>query len=163
MPMPDQHQWISYLPAFFSTTLAGVALWLSARQSRTNMAKLRLDLYDKRFAVYESTLAFYQALGGSAESLQGEPFTSLHRGFIKAFRESQFLFDDDSGVFELLKKVSVDAFKVIAAKTRAREVPGEMAVRMVAEANDTYAKIEKAVDELERVIAPYIRFSRALI
>ena len=26
------------------------------------MAKLRLDLYDKRFAIYENTLTFYQAL-----------------------------------------------------------------------------------------------------
>ncbi|HVU52145.1 MAG TPA: hypothetical protein VHL80_15715 [Polyangia bacterium] len=157
------HQLVTFLPALLSTAIASMALWVSLRQSKTNMAKLRLDLYDKRFAVYEHTLAFYQALAGSPESLQAEAFGVLHRAFIKSYRESQFLFDEDSGVFELLKKVSLDGFKIVAAKTRAREMRGEVAVKMVAEANDSYAAIEKSVDELECAIAPYIRFRKELI
>src|SRR5882724_10519497 len=115
--MPDQHQLISYVSAIMSTCIASMALWVAARQSKTNMAKLRLDLYDKRFAIYENTLAFHQALGGTPNSLQTETFTALHRAFVKSYRESQFLFDDDSGVFELLGKVNLDAFKVISTKT----------------------------------------------
>ena len=82
---------------------------------------------------------------------------------MKAYRESQFLFDDDSGVFELMGKINVDSYKVITSKTRAREMPGEHAVKLVAEANDVYAAIEKSMNELERAISPYIRFNKALI
>jgi hypothetical protein len=161
--MPADHQWIGYLNAVLSTCIGSLALWVASRQSKTNVAKLRLDLYDKRFAVFENTLAFHQALGGSPDLLQTEPFKVLQRAFIKSYRESQFLFDDDSGVFPLLEKVNLDAFKVITAKTRARELPGDQAVRMVASANDAYAAIERSMADLERAIAPYIRFNKALI
>jgi hypothetical protein len=163
MPAPEQHQWISYLSTVVSAGIATMALWVAARQSKTNVAKLRLDLYDKRFAVYENTLAFHQALAGTPDALQSESFKTLQRAFIKSYRESQFLFDDNSGVFELLEKVNMNAFKIIAAKTRARELPGEHAVRLIAEANDTYGSIEKAMSDLERAISPYIRFNKALI
>jgi hypothetical protein len=158
-----QHPWVSYLSAILSTLVGAMALWVASRQSKTNMAKLRLDLYDKRFAIYESALSFYQALAVEPKALQTEIFMSAHRSFLKAHREAQFLFDDDSGVFELMGKINLDAFKIIASKTRAREMAGEQAVRLVAEANDVYAKIEKSVNDLERAIAPYIRFNKALI
>jgi hypothetical protein len=158
-----QHPWVGYLSAILSTLVGAMALWVASRQSKTNMAKLRLDLYDKRFAIYESALSFYQALAVEPKALQTEAFMLAQRSFLKAHRESQFLFDDDSGVFELMGKINLDAFKIIASKTRAREMAGEQAVRLVAEANDVYAKIEKSVNDLERAIAPYIRFNKALI
>jgi hypothetical protein len=161
--MPADHQWFSYVSSLLSASIAGMALLVASRQSKTNMAKLRLDLYDKRFAVFENTLAFHQALGGSAESMQTEPFKLLHREFTKSFRESQFLFDEDSGVFEIMKKISLDAFKIIAAKVHSRELRGDQAVRMVADGNDALKSIEKAMGDLEKAIGPYIRFNRTLI
>jgi hypothetical protein len=163
MPSPDQHNWVSYFSAIMSSCVATMALWVASRQSKTNMAKLRLDLYDKRFAIYENTLGFFQVLGGGTESLQTDAFVAAQRSFMKSYRESQFLFDDDSGVFELLGKINVDAYKVIASKTRAREMPGAHAIKLVAEANDVYATIDKSVNDLERAISPYIRFNKALI
>jgi hypothetical protein len=163
MAASDQHQWIGYISAILSTCIASMALWVASRQSKTNVAKLRLDLYDKRFAVFENTLAFHQALAGTPDSLQTETFKLLHRAFIRSQRESQFLFDDDSGVFELLTKVNLDGFKIIAAKTHAREVRGDLAVKMVADANDAHSAIEKSMTDLERAIAPYIRFNKTLI
>ncbi|HVZ71640.1 MAG TPA: hypothetical protein VHJ20_04635 [Polyangia bacterium] len=161
--MASEHTWLPILSAIMSTTLAAMALWVASRQSKTNMAKLRLDLYDKRFAIYETALAFYQELAGSPDALESEAFKALHRGFTKAHRETQFLFDDDSGVFELMGRISVDSYKIIATKKHARELRGDVAVKMVAEANDVYAKIEKAMNDLERAIGPYIRFNKALI
>ena len=62
MPAPDTHNWVSYFSAIMSSCVATMALWVASRQSKTNMAKLRLDLYDKRFAIYENTLGFFQVL-----------------------------------------------------------------------------------------------------
>jgi hypothetical protein len=162
MASPD-HPWIMYVNAILSTGIGSMALWVAARQSKTNMAKLRLDLYDKRFAVFENTLAFHQALAGSADDMQAAPFKALHASFTKAYRESQFLFDDDSGVFQILERINLDATKIIGAKRLARELPGDQAVRVAASSNDAYKAIEKAMVELERAIGPYIRFNKALI
>lgn len=161
--MPADHQWFSYVSSLLSAGIASMALFVAARQSKTNMAKLRLDLYDKRFAIFENTLAFHQALAGSAESMQTEPFKLLHREFTKSYRESQFLFDEDSGVFELMRKIDVDAFKIIAAKLHSRDLRGDQAVRRAADGNDAYTAIEKSMTDLERAIGPYIRFNRTLI
>jgi hypothetical protein len=161
--MPADHQWFSYVSSLLSAGIASMALLVASRQSKTNMAKLRLDLYDKRFAIFENTLAFHQALAGSAESLQAEPFKALQRDFIKSYRESQFLFDEDSGVFELMEKINLDAFKIVAAKVHSRELRGDQAVRMAADGNDAYKAIEKSMADLERAIGPYIRFNRTLI
>jgi hypothetical protein len=160
---PEPHHWMSYLGGLVSPFIAAMALWVAARQSKTNMAKLRLDLYDKRFAIYEATLSFYQALGGLPGSLLVEPFLTVQRQFIKAHRESQFLFDDEAGVFELLGRINLGSIKVIAAKTRAHEMGGDRAGKLVAEANDVYLGIEKSINELEQAIGPYVRFNKALI
>jgi len=159
----EPHQWISYLGGLVSPFIAAMALWVAARQSKTNMAKLRLDLYDKRFAIYEATLGFYQALGGLPGTLLVEPFLSVQRQFVKAHRESQFLFDEEAGVFELLGQINIGGIKVVAAKTRAHEMGGDRAAKLVAEANDVYLTIEKSITNLERAIGPYVRFNKALI
>ena len=159
----EPHQWVSYIGGLMSPFIAAMALWIASRQSKTNVAKLRLDLYDKRFAIYEATLTFYQALGGLPSTLLVDPFLSLQRQFIKAHRESQFLFDADAGVFELLGQINIGSIKVVAAKTRAHEMGGERAAKLIAEGNDFYMGIEKSINDLERTIGPYIRFNRALI
>jgi len=159
----EPHQWISYIGGLLSPFIAAMALWVASRQSKTNVAKLRLDLYDKRFAIYETTLTFHQALGGLPGSLLQEPFVSLQRQFVKAHRESQFLFDADAGIFELLGQINLSAFKVIAGKTRAHDMGGDRGAKLVAEANDVYVSIEKSINQLEQALGPYIRFNKALI
>jgi hypothetical protein len=67
-PATQASHWIAFLNAIAPIcgySIAAIALWVASRQSKTSREKLRLDLYDKRFAVYERTLAFYSALLGS--------------------------------------------------------------------------------------------------
>ncbi len=163
MPAGDHQSWISYIGAVLSPFIAAMALWVASRQSKTNVAKLRLDLYDKRFAIYENALTFFSGAGGTPQSLQSDGFALLQRQFVKAHRESQFLFDADAGIFELLGRLNLDAHKVIVSKTRGLEMGGERGVKLIAEGNDVYKGIEKSINDLEAAIGPYIRFNRGLI
>ena len=79
--------------------MAGFLTWRVAHQ------KLKLDLYDKRFAIYEAALDFYLLKDGHLDSGDPKRVEDIHRTFIRACREAKFLFDTASGVFEALDKV----------------------------------------------------------
>lgn len=144
--------------------------WIAFRQYGINQSqlaiskdKIRLDLYQRRFAVYEATLTFYQALMGSSETLKTESFEKIHRDFIKAFRESQFLFDDGSGIFKLLDELHKESFKIIGFKTHdeSKSVP-ELFTKMYQDSLSALGKLESFITELEKAIGPYLNFRHVL-
>src|ERR1700691_607728 len=99
--------WLALAVSVASACFAGAAWW-------TGREKLRLDIYNRRFDVYSRALDFYQALlewnpTGSEKtstSLQDSPeLRAMQRAFIKASREAQFLFDDDSGIHRRLEQM----------------------------------------------------------
>jgi hypothetical protein len=91
--------WIALAVSVVSVCFAGAAWW-------TSREKLRLDLYNRRFDVYSRTLDFYHALlswepteleKAKTSLLDSPELGNTQKSFIKASREAQFLFDDDSG------------------------------------------------------------------
>lgn len=70
----------------------GTFQWITARD------KLRLDLYDRRFEVYLSALDFMQALMMWTSVPVGERLPK-RIAFIRASRESRFLFADELRIF----------------------------------------------------------------
>ncbi|CRM23895.1 hypothetical protein [Pseudomonas sp. 8 R 14] len=70
-------------------------------QMRIASAKVRLELYNKRFNIFLSALEYYQAVwekgDGSINIKSAE--------FVKCYRESQFLFSDKDGVYDTLTKI----------------------------------------------------------
>lgn len=70
-------------------------------QMKIASAKIKLDLYNRRFAVYLATLEYYQSAYGKTE----ESMEVKGNGFIKAYRESQFLFDADDGIYKTLTRI----------------------------------------------------------
>ena len=98
-----------------SACIAGAAWW-------TSREKLRLDLYNRRFETYSRTLDFYYALSDwtptelekASTSLQdSRELSKTQRAFIKASREAQFLFDDGSGIHQLLEQMHKDTVQFI--------------------------------------------------
>lgn len=91
-----------------STAVSWIALvislcsfWVAFVQMRIASAKTKLDLYNKRFSIYVTALEYYQ-------STWHDPYNKIEieaRKFTKAFRESLFLFDKNSGIQDLLKKI----------------------------------------------------------
>lgn len=91
-----------------STAVSWIALvislcsfWVAFVQMRIASAKTKLDLYNKRFSIYVTALEYYQ-------STWHDPHEKIEieaRKFTKAFRESLFLFDKNSGIQDVLKKI----------------------------------------------------------
>src|SRR5436305_15211555 len=73
----DPH-WTAYLSAFSTPLIAALAggfgVYIAWRQWRTARDRLRLDLFDKRFAVYAATMKFLSAIITSGRVDRNEAF-----------------------------------------------------------------------------------------
>jgi hypothetical protein len=110
--------WFALAVSVISVSFAGAAAW-------TSREKLQLDLYNRRFDIYSRTLDLLHILDvwnptaseKAAHSLQDSPeLDKALKAFIKASRESQFLFDDDSGIQNQLEQMHSDAIAIIGYK-----------------------------------------------
>src|SRR5665213_3562331 len=68
---------------------------------RDNRDKIRLDLFNRRFAIYQRVLVFYQELIVWEDR---EDQKALIPPFIEATREALFIFPRKSGVYEYLQE-----------------------------------------------------------
>ncbi len=78
----------------------GTSQWYVSRE------KLRLDLYERRFDVLARTLDFVQGLA-KWHSLSESDQEQKHSAFIRAARESRFLFASEPRICQLLDEINV--------------------------------------------------------
>lgn len=90
---------VTAMVALFSV---GVAVYTTF----VTLAKYRLDLYNKRWAVFVASLEVYQ----QSISPKLDEIDRVSSAFILAQRESQFLFDKRDRIFEILEEVRGDFF-----------------------------------------------------
>jgi len=151
---------------FLIAAFVACMIWF---QVYTAIEKLRLDLYDRRFEIYTKTLDWYQAVLRFDRSTQGE-YNVFEKSFIKVFRESLFLFDNDSGIYELLKDMQQRSCKMIAFReiTEQRKAPkeaysptpDELISRMKehAEFKESYDWFQASIHQLEGLLSRYLLF-----
>src|SRR5260221_2379411 len=160
--IPVSRDWFDYLVAIGPTPIAVYVAWVAYQQWQTNRNKLRLDLYNRRFEVYTNTITFFQALSSLPAGEPDEEFVKIHKSFIRSYKESQFLFGKETKVFDLLKQLHSDAFKVIGLKRNGSEISRsgghEVYISMVLDANATLGKFDAAIQQLEVAMPPYLKF-----
>ena len=157
--------WIEYLialtPIAIAIFVAVVAYW----QSRINRDKLRLNLYNRRFDIYSKTLdllhASHNFLKPSAE--EKEQLIEVRKAFLKSYRESQFLFDEKAGIFNLLSEILTksDIMSHFALNGERLECENEQAFQKCwKEAADALVWIDHIIPKLEKAMAPYLNFHK---
>lgn len=98
------------------TALIGIAGFVVGySQMKIASAKVKLDLYNRRFNIYLATLEYYQsAYGKTQEGMKDKAIN-----FIKSYRESLFLFDVTGGIHETLGRIK-DSGAIISAYKEAK-------------------------------------------
>ena len=144
--------------------IALIATYIAWQQWKTTRHKLRFDLYSRRFAVYESTLVFYQALMGGRASTKSNTFPEIQNAFIKSYRESQFLFKPGSGIFKLLEEVNSESMVIIGLHSNGAALVGtpQLLIDMNQKAGEAQEFIGRSLKKLEIKIAPYLNFHNVL-
>jgi hypothetical protein len=148
---------LSPLFTFLGTVvIGGFAAYFARGQWRTNEDKLRLDLYDRRLAVYEAAMKFLVDLTATGKV---EP-SSMHQ-YLVATRQATFLFEDDA-IPAYLRTLASEAQKLnevagpmrsTAADVQAGTAHGN-APEAVWELLDWFLQQENVVGEK---FAPYLR------
>ncbi len=85
----DPH-WTNYLSALLTPTIAILGSIIAYRQWRTAQNKLKLDLFDRRFRVYEAARDLLASIMTSGMAQDKEVFK-----FMSATRETKWLFDPE--------------------------------------------------------------------
>ncbi|MBF8731952.1 hypothetical protein IRZ59_16060 [Pseudomonas guariconensis] len=98
-----------YLSIAAATVGAGTFI-VGYSQMRIASAKIKLDLYNKRFAVYAAALEYYQCVWDKREGTKEKAAE-----FIKGYRESQFLFATSDGIYETLGRIMQNANVVVSS------------------------------------------------
>lgn len=96
----DPH-WTSYLTALITPTVAALGLWIALQQLQTARSKLKLDLFDRRIAVYQSIMEFIGSILTTGKVKEEERFK-----YLQATRDARWLFGD-----EIVSYIDVDIHK----------------------------------------------------
>lgn len=117
--------YIWHIPEGFATLVAGVLVivaaavaWCSVQRQirateRIEATKIRLDLYNRRYRIFESIFDFYEALIGWTGTPEQR---AAQKRFFTASQEAAFLFKPESGIAEMLKRLHAESAKVIGFK-----------------------------------------------
>jgi hypothetical protein len=126
--------WITVLSALLTPTIACLGAWIAYRQWRTAQNKLRLDLFDRRFCVYEVTKNFLACIVKNGKTSDEETCK-----FLVATREARWLLNANVATYlrdELYNKV-------IDLQTLQSELGGSMTDEDRAENIKRQAEIKK--------------------
>lgn len=141
------------------------SLIVSRAQMRISSAKAKLDLYNKRFSIYVSALDYYQALWADINEGNLIEVGEKSRAFVKAYRESQFLFDEKSKIYETLRAIMQDGSTMAIYFKRRVECDRDLVKNRddlrVLHGNYMKAQddFEKNLQVLERKLKEYLDFT----
>jgi hypothetical protein len=122
--------------------------------------KLRLDLFNRRFVIFDRIFDFYSAMfhwTGSDEQ------KSIQTQFFRSQHEAVFLFSEESGIPALLKSMDEKSRKVIAFKENPEAFKSDPAFfkKWQGEVMDIETRtFEEDFLKLKAAIRPYLDFSK---
>ena len=134
---------------FLSVAVVAIA-W---QQWRVAADKLRLDLFDRRYRVYEATRKFLSLMSREAEFTDAE-----YSDFRVATWDARFFFKPD--VAEYLSQIGMRALDMRVQKRLYLELPeGDERSRRVQTEHDQFMWLRDQFTKLPTMFAPYLGFA----
>jgi hypothetical protein len=158
-------------PIYLTIFIAVITILIAYFNLKTSRDKLRLDLYNKRFEIYSKLIDLFLELPDSKEidamshdeKNSFEEYKKLKRNFVKYYRESKFLFKDDSGVHSNIEDVLHKINTVINGKENTKilrdsGLPVNSLIKEIEKINSARSSIEEKMSSLESAMKPYLTF-----
>ncbi len=106
--------------AIATTSVAILVAIITWREWVANRARLRHELFERRYAVYEKIAAFLALVLQDGRVPQGEP-----EGFLRATKTAYFVFGSDAGVKEFVGEIYRKALELHALEVTLDPLRGE--------------------------------------
>ncbi len=129
---------------------------ISFGQYRIAQDKLKLDLYNRRYAIYDALQTLRIELARH-DFTQTEADAML-RQYSFRIREAQFLFQEKDGIMETLEQIRDPASGIIAARREMKDIPPAVASKQRREWAESLQVMRILSDQLERQLEPYLDF-----
>ena len=144
-----------------TSVIAVCALVLTFRSWRDNREKIRLDLFNRRFAIYQRVLVIYQELIVWQDR---DDQKALIQPFIEASREALFIFPRKSGVYEYIQEIwshmwTITRFAEAAKPLRDCQMNQELE-KLSMERKEHVNWILVSMTELEKLMKDSMSFER---
>jgi hypothetical protein len=139
--------------ALLTPLIALIGVVVGYQQWRTNSQKLRYDLFEKRYAIYESAVKFIASI-----MREGRPSEETQNAFLVGTQGSKLLFGKE--VQEYLHALWVDAVEMEMHQAIFSDLPiGEQRSEHVKAAATIKKNLPKQFESLEEVFFPYINLA----
>ncbi|MBN9226017.1 MULTISPECIES: hypothetical protein [Legionella] len=140
----------SLIPAVVA---AVVALSISIWNTRLLKEKVRLDLYDKRFKIYLDVFDYCIIFIHFKENQSIKD--TIFKNFIRAYRESQFLFSLESTVYNKIGEILQITANIKSFQERKEESSSKNREKI----ENNRLDLDRKVKELEAAMRPYLLFT----
>ncbi len=147
-------QWLTAGLGVLALILSGLGWRVANAQKKIAGAKVKLDLYNKRFAVYESAVDFYLAYFEKVAT----PLHEAETTFIKRYRESQFLFASEDGIYDTLGRIKEFVGSMSAHHQQIQSTQKGINPIIHGRSNDAALKFEPELKKLEDQMGKYLGF-----
>lgn len=136
-------------------TTAAVAILVAVitwRQWATNRARLRHELFDRRYAVYEKIAGFIAEILTSGSVPQGEP-----EGFSRRTKTAYFVFAYDNDVKNLITEICRKAAELHALEATLENLTGDKRKRNVDAQQAVKDWFQQTLGSLETKFEKYLK------
>lgn len=147
------------MTTFTTIVISLIVAIIAYGQFRIASNRTRLDLYDRRFAIYNAVL--------DAIRSDSDPYEQIwltYGKLVKAVRESQFLFKPTHRVHEMMQTMQEDVFAINNERRHQVELDGkassnpDLTLHLFNRAADARLRINENISVLELRLYDYIQF-----
>lgn len=130
-----------------------IGLIINIWNIRISKEKMRLELYEKRFKIYSHVLNYCLPFVNQKSDIFDDE--ANFKNFIRAYRESRFLFSMESTVYSNIKEILQITTNVKLFQKNREESPYEIHQKIV---NQTL-NLNYQLTDLEDAMNPYLQFT----
>lgn len=144
---------VSLIPPFLSVLVAALVAWIAYQQYRLAQERFKLDLFDKRFAVFEATRTFLRAIVTEAKLDLDELFR-----YRRETQDATFLFGPEIDCY--LRSLADKALEMRAINEQFDPLPkGPERSALCAQKTKLLRELVDESTKLKDVFAPDLRLA----
>ena len=148
----NEPHWTQVLSALLAPTIALFGAWLAYKQWRSSQNKLKMELFEKRYSIYQASKNFIMIIMRSNKDNDEELFK-----FRAGTSEAKWLLNDEIAAY-LDKKIWEDAIDLQTLRAELEDVPvGKERSANIKNQRVIKERLEAQVKVLDEKFTPFLK------